>query len=58
MFGLLAGENTDMLCQTVDASLVVRMAPNRDKGKQILPDWTNDFDADFVAYFAEFAEFT
>ena len=37
MFGLLAGENTDMLCQTADGSLVVRMAPKRDKGKQIVP---------------------
>jgi hypothetical protein len=37
MFGLLAGENIDMLCQAADGSLVVRMAPNRDKGKQIVP---------------------
>lgn len=27
------------------------------EAKQILPDWTNEFDADFVAYFADFAEF-
>ena len=38
IFGLLAGENTNMLYQTADGSLDVRMAPNRDKGQQILPN--------------------
>jgi hypothetical protein len=54
---VLPGEDGEVELAHVEMQMEVREGEKEGEAKQVLPEWTNEFDAELVAYFAEFAEF-